>query len=251
MTYDYHNETISIEHERRVQQDSPVNRWEASGLRRLKLAINLLAAFLLLGFFNGIAIAGDFSGLALLVVYPDYPVNTDTFYGYTTQVGHAGVLLIKKDGLTKYYEFGRYDAAKKGEVRKVTIPDVTMSGGKPTESSLKAVLKELSSKSGRNGRIRAALFLNMDFDAMNDLALKRMSGSGLDQYSASSFNCGHFAEQIVLAGNPKVDRPTILVPVPNNFVDEYIEEKNAEVLYDRTNDTIEVGIGDESDAKLP
>jgi hypothetical protein len=210
-----------------------------------------LVAILVLGVWNTPALAGDFSGLAILIVFPDYPVNTDTFYGYTTQVGHAGVLLIKKDGLTKYYEFGRYDAAKKGEVRKVTIPNVSMSGGKPTDVSLKAVLKDLSSKSGHNGRIRAALFLSMDFDAMNDLALKRMSGSGLDQYSATSFNCGHFAEQIVLAGNPKVDRPSIVVPVPNNFVDEYIEEKNAEVLYDRTADTIKVGVGDETDAKLP
>ena len=37
--------------------------------------------------------------------------------------------------------------------------------------------------------------------------------------------------------------------VPNNIVDEYIEEGNAEVLFSPTTGKISIGEGDESDAK--
>ena len=38
-------------------------------------------------------------------------------------LGHAGVMLIRgRDGMTKYYEYGRYDPANLGRVRRVAIP---------------------------------------------------------------------------------------------------------------------------------
>ena len=104
---------------------------------------------------------------ALYVVYPDYPVNTDSWYGYTTLVGHAGALLISSTGLTKYYEFGRYPPGVAGRVRSVTVPTtVSDANGKATPDSLKAVLSKLASSSGKNTRIRAAYFLNVDFEKM-------------------------------------------------------------------------------------
>jgi len=54
-----------------------------------------------------------------------------------------------------------------------------------------------------------------------------------------------------LQGNPKIDRPLIINPMPNNIVDEYIEEGNAEVLFSPTTGVISIGKGDESDAKKP
>ncbi|OLT60779.1 hypothetical protein [Moorena bouillonii] len=182
---------------------------------------------------------------ALLVTYPDYPVNTDTFYGYTEMVGHAGVLLIKQSGLTKYYEFGRYDPAMNGVVRNKRIPNAVIgSNGKATPSILKAILRSLSTQSGKNTRIRAAYFINMDFDKMLAYAITEQP-----QYSIISFNCGHYAQAVILKGNPNVDRPLIINPTPNNIVDEYIEEGNAEVLFSPTTGEMTIGKGDESDAK--
>ncbi|MEG4065427.1 hypothetical protein [Microcoleus sp. SVA1_A1] len=182
---------------------------------------------------------------ALLITYPDYPVNTDTFYGYTTLVGHAGVLLIKSNGLTKYYEFGRYDPAKNGLVKNRRIPNAQItSDGKPTTSSLKNILSILSTESGKGGRIIAAYFINVDFDKMLAQATKAQP-----KYDIKSFNCGQYAESVILQGNPRIDRPLIINPTPNNIVDEYIEEGNAEVLFSPTTGEISIGEGDESDAK--
>lgn len=182
---------------------------------------------------------------ALLIVYPDYPVNTDSFYGYTTLVGHAGVLLIKSNGLAKYYEFGRYDPAKNGLVRNQAVANAEIgSDGKPTSSSLKKILSTLSAKSGKDTRIRAAYFINMDFDKMLAQATATQP-----KYDITSFNCGHYAESAILKGNACIDRPLIINPVPNNIVDEYIEEGNAEILFSPTTDELTIGEGNESDAK--
>lgn len=182
---------------------------------------------------------------ALLITYPDYPVNTDTFYGYTTLVGHAGVLLIRFDGFTKYYEFGRYDPAKNGQVRSYSIPNSEIGGdGKATSLSLKMILLKLSQQSGKGGRIRAAYFINLDFDKM--LA---QAAATQPKYDVLSFNCGQYAESVVLQGNPRIDRPLIINPTPNNIVDEYIEEGNAEVLFTPNKGEVSIGQGDESDAK--
>lgn len=218
----------------------------------------LISLLMLICAMQGVPAKADESGGALLITYPDYPINTDTFYGYTEQVGHAGVLLIKKDGLTKYYEFGRYASDQRGRVRRVVIPNVKMQSGRPTPASLAKVLKALSDKSGKKGRVRAAYFINMDFKKMNDHAVMLLSQStpsqrGFDanrkSYSITSYNCGHFAETVILKGHPKVDQPTIVNPTPNNFVDEYIEEGNAEVTFNPASNEIVIGTGDESDAK--
>lgn len=187
----------------------------------------------------------DYTGQALLIVYPDYPIDTDTFYGYTKHAGHAGVLLINKLGVTKYYEFGRYDPQKNGLVKTRTIPNVTMERGKVSDQSLKKVLETLSTVSGRGGRIRAARFMNMDFDAMNAWA----KNPGARKYSIQSYNCGHFAEAVIHQGNPRVDKPTIINFTPNNIVDEYIEEGNAEILFNPKDRSLKTGQGNESDAK--
>jgi len=185
---------------------------------------------------------------ALLITYPDYPVNTDSFYGNTDMVGHAGVLLIRADGLTKYYEFGRYDPAKQGKVRNIRVLNAAIaSDGRATPSSLKNILGELSAgpeSPGKGTRIRAAYFINVDFDKMLAQATAKQP-----KYDIVSFNCGSYAESVILQGNPKIDRPLIINPTPNNIVDEYIEEGNAEVLFSPTTGDISIGQGDESDAK--
>jgi hypothetical protein len=104
----------------------------------------------------------------------------------------------------------------------------------------------LSTKSGQGTRIRAAYFINVDFDKMLSQAT-----AAQPKYDILSFNCGQYAESVILQGNPKIDRPLIINPVPNNIVDEYIEEGNAEVLFSPITGDISIGKGDESDAKKP
>jgi hypothetical protein len=182
---------------------------------------------------------------ALLITYPDYPINTDTFYGYTTLAGHAGVLLVRSDGLTKYYEFGRYDPANNGLVRNQVVPNAQIaSDGRTTPTSLKNILSILSTKSGKGGRIRAAYFINVDFDKMLTKAT-----SPQPRYDITDFNCGQYAESVILQGNSRIDVPLIIDPTPNNIVDEYIEEGNAEVLFSPAPENISIGVGDEADAK--
>lgn len=60
---------------------------------------------------------------AFLIVFPDYKISA--FGRKFKNLGHAGILLIdNKTGLTKYYEYGRYDSNNKGIVRTYRIPDV-------------------------------------------------------------------------------------------------------------------------------
>lgn len=67
-------------------------------------------------------------------------------------------------------------------------------------------------------------------------------------YGLTSNNCGTFARDVI-AEDEDVDNPSIWDPKPINIVDEYIEEGNAEVIYDPTINTTTIGKGDESDAK--
>lgn len=194
--------------------------------------------------------SADKSGEALLIVFPDYPVNTDEF-GQTEKVGHAGVLLIDQSGLTKYYEFGRYSGSgERGLIRKMPkLSNVKIENGLATHASLAKSLAEISAWSGKDGRIRAAYFVNMDFAKMNDFAEAQTGEKRTHpDYSPTTNNCGHFAEAVILKGNDNVDRPVILNFLPNNVVDEYIEEGNAEVKFSMP-DKLEVGRGDEADAK--
>lgn len=192
---------------------------------------------------------------ALLVVYPDYPVNTDSFYGNAENVGHAGVMLISATGLTKYYEFGRYPPnypgvftnrpAARGNTRNVSIANVILgANGKATPASLGQILSSLSREAGKNGRIRAAHFINMNFAVMETAARAEQP-----DYEFLFFNCGGYAERVAVSGHPDVDQPLIINPTPRNIVDEYIEEGNAEVLWNPGDTVATIGEGDEADAK--
>src|SRR5262245_42781104 len=108
--------------------------------------------------------------VAIPIAFPDYLIavktaakelripltsRTVTIIPATKQkvphLGHAGVLFIDgKSGLTKYSEYGRYDAAEKGWTRSVAVPDVVIVKGKPTRKSLIKTLARISEKAGQN-----------------------------------------------------------------------------------------------------
>ncbi len=171
----------------------------------------------------------------VLVVFPDYKISTPV--GKVGGLGHAGVLLIdNKTGTTKYYEYGRYDKEGKGEVRQITISDVTIGkDGKPTSESLNKVMGELSEKAGKGGRIDGAYVDSDDYKSMKTYAEDKKSENTLsdrEPYSLTGNNCGTFAADVVNQDEKvKEKAPTIIDPRPNSIVGEY-QNKFRTITYD-------------------
>ena len=162
---------------------------------------------------------------AILIVWPDYPA------GGKDGTGHAGVLLINnKTGLTKYYEYGRYDRENQGIVIHYAIPNVEIGeDGKPTEESLNNVLDFIGVRSGtREGKtydLIAAYFESDKFEEMNSYAQERLSeNSNPDRksYSTTTNNCGHFATNVIRQDS-NISRPLIRRPAPKGLIRQYIK----------------------------
>src|SRR6218665_2187311 len=204
---------------------------------------------------------------AILIVFPDYKIDPELKVGKWKApkvggLGHAGVLLIdNKTGVTKYYEYGRYQTTDgaKGSVRNITVSNVVIGeDGKPTQESLNKVLGQISQKSGQRGKIEGAYVISDQFKAMNSYAQDKLNESNPGNpdydknrppYALSENNCGTFAADCINQ-DPTVDRPSISNPTPTNIVDEYQEEGNARVTYDPKTKKSTIGNGDESDAKV-
>ena len=109
---------------------------------------------------------------AVLITFPNYRAM---YRGYKIpHTGHSGVLLIdNKTGLTKYYEYGRYDRANVGVTLNKKVPDVTLKDGSPTLESLNNVLSTISRQSGDNGNIEGAYIKSENFKLMNAFAEKK------------------------------------------------------------------------------
>lgn len=159
------------------------------------------------------------------IVFPDYKISTPL--GKISGLGHAGVLLIdNKSGLTKYYEYGRYDKEGKGLVRSQTIPNVEIGkDGKPTHESLQKTLSAISEKAGQGGRIEGAYIESENFESMNNYAKQRLKDNQNDNrtpYSLTSNNCGTFAKDVLEADpNVKKKSPSIIDPRPVSIVEEF------------------------------
>jgi hypothetical protein len=156
------------------------------------------------------------------------------------ELGHAGVLFINgKNGLTKYFEYGRYDRAALGVTRQVTIPDVAIDPkGRPTYKSLCKTLHQISTVAGQGGRISGA-YIEVPtggFSAMLAYCQKRVSANKDPQrapYSLTTHSCIHFVKEVMEAGG--VDTPWMLDPRPIGYIDrvraglpklDYMPKKN-------------------------
>lgn len=200
---------------------------------------------------------------ALYIAFPDFKIDTETALGKVGGLGHAGVVLIDEKGSTRYYEYGRYATkdGTKGRVRKITVPDVKIgTDGRATQESLEKLLSHISKTSGQGGRVDAAYFINVDFEAMDSYAKKKLKETNPEYkeydknrkpYDLTNNNCGTFAEDVITQ-DKTVDKPSIYVKSPTNIVEEYQEEGNAKVTYDpaKKKDKLTIGTGDEDDAKI-
>ncbi len=188
----------------------------------------------------GAAKAGD---ILIPINFPDFLVGTPS--GPVPELGHAGILLIRgSDGLTKYYEYGRYDPPQNlGLVRVGSIPNVQMqANGKPTDESLKKVLKAISEKSGGKSNIAAA-FIPADakFVAVNQFAenrFKQNSDPERKRYNILTNNCMHFVKDALSAAN--LTLPSMVDPRPNSYIGE-LRDSFMDLDYDFKNNTLKFG----------
>jgi RHS repeat-associated protein len=164
---------------------------------------------------------------AVAIGFPNYQIE---YRGRKwNNLGHAGVLLINpKSGLTRYYEFGRYDETS-GFVRRVPIGNVVMQNGAPTTDSLGAVLAQISQNSGQGGPIQGAYFAGADFQRMeayaSGLAGKTSADGGYGDWSPYN-SCGTFVQDTLKKGG--IDTPWMVDPRPNSYLGELQGVQGAE-----------------------
>ena len=161
----------------------------------------------------------------IYIAFPDYKISTPI--GKIGNLGHAEVLLIdNKTGVTKYYEYGRYDKEGKGVVRTFAVPNVKIGQDKkPTLESLNKTLSIISEQAGHAGRIEGAYIESDKFKEMKNYAESKIAenaNSKRKEYSLRNNNCGTFAAD-VLKQDPSVKdkAPVIIDPRPNSIVKEY------------------------------
>jgi hypothetical protein len=181
------------------------------------------------------------------VVFPDFkilveipPTEVDVFPAWTwdnvrvpghkdryENLGHAGVLIVNgKTGLTKYYEYGRYDPKGVGLVRKIDLPDAKVDKGKVNLASLKPVLDKISRVAGQNGRVWG-VYMEVDgkFDAMVQYAELRKNENIMPNrrpYSLTNNSCLHFSKEVTRRGG--VGMPWLIDPRPVVYIGKLRDE---------------------------
>jgi RHS repeat-associated protein len=182
----------------RRDYDPAVGRWTSKDPIGFAGGLNLYG-YVVQDPVNGIDPDGE---AAVYINYDYYPVETG--FG-KLPLGHAGVLTIDEDtGVTKYYEYGRYDAAQCGIGRKASkIPNVKIVDGSPTSESLQKVYDHLSRNYGKGSHVTATYFANADEYRVIEFAEQRVrESSNPDRqcYSVFSRNCKTFAQDAIDAG---------------------------------------------------
>ncbi|USD66043.1 hypothetical protein [Vibrio sp. SCSIO 43136] len=190
------------------------------------------------------------SDLIIPIVFPDYKVTIETpsvrfkvpdlipfvdilpnniTVAHTENkldnLGHAGILFIQgKTGVTKYYEYGRYDPQNRGWVKKIyNLPNVKMTAGDQIEpQSLSTVLGVISRKAGLSGRISGAYIeVPNRFEQILEFAIYRVSQNKIPHrkpYDVFSYSCVHFMQGALEAAG--LDTPWLIDPRPVSYIEE-------------------------------
>ncbi len=144
---------------------------------------------------------------AISVHYRYYMVDTGAkFMGKPIKLplGHAAVIAVDPtSGLTKYFEYGRYDRAGFGVVQNPGVPNLVMKNGKPTEESLQRLYKYISEHLGHGKTVDATYYEDADFNKVVDFATDRMNDKNREPYDKWSNNCKTFSKEAIEAGRRK------------------------------------------------
>lgn len=165
---------------------------------------------------------------AVAVAYVGYRVATPLG---PLPLGHSGVSIVRGDGGTKYYEFGRYRPG--GQVRyKGPFPNLTMGkNGVPTRDSLKAYMAVLSTEAGQGMPVNAAYFVNDKPAEMTKFAEERRQDSSKQgAYSLTDNNCATFTEDVLDAGGERLDAS--VVNSPGNVMQELQDRADFSMYFD-------------------
>ncbi len=180
--------------------------------------------------------------LIIPIVFPEYRISVNTpriqvdvfpwtdFDNFTipsskqklSNLGHAGILLVNgKNGVTKYYEYGRYDPPEyKGVIRRVPLPDAMVNKSGVILSSLIAPLHKISEVSGQGGRLEAVFIEATDvFVKLNQMILARKLQNNDPKrkpYDLTSNSCIHFVKWVVKMSGK--DTPWMVDPRPNSYL---------------------------------
>lgn len=162
----------------------------------------------------------------VVIVFPYVTIEVPNI-GQVPFIGHAGVLLINGgSGLTKYYEYGRYDPPGIGIVRNKAVPNITMDvDGEPNLLELKATFRAITEQSGKKTSINSVSYLTPG-KFNNGLTfcqgrLDQNSDPQRQAYDVVLNNCVSFADQTAktmvdtltqMAGMP------IFNPIPHTYI---------------------------------
>ncbi len=175
------------------------------------------------------------------IVFPDYKISA---LGTTwSSLGHAGILLVLgSTGTTKYYEYGRYDKAAVGLVRKRDVPNARILDGKIDQQSLSMALHEIALKAGHATRIEGA-YIEQDGGYPKALAaiqarLDTNKDANRKSYGLLMNNCADFMKQALEAAG--VDVPWMIDPRPNSYIAE-LRSDFPSLDYDPGSKTLVIG----------
>lgn len=152
-----------------------------------------------IGMVDPLGLAGCF------VNFPDYPITIPgTSWQTTLTPGHAGALgYDNSTGVTRYYEYGRYDSDF-GNVRRQPVPDLKIGrDGQPTPESLKALREFLSRETGKSTPAELTCEKDIDEKKLYEYAEKLMRDANRPPYSWkpwASNTCRDFANRALKAG---------------------------------------------------
>ncbi|MDE8602975.1 hypothetical protein M3I01_008565 [Marinomonas sp. RSW2] len=181
------------------------------------------------------------------IVFPDYRVTVEvkkeevdvlpwvTFDNFSfkykdkiSNLGHAGILFINgRSGVTKYYEYGRYDPQKKGIVLKAkNLPDAKVIDGELDTKSIKEALSFISRVSGQSGRI-SGVYIEVEDEygkALEYVEARRSKNTlkNRKEYDLLRNSCIHFVKETVEVTD--AISPWMVGPRPNSYIGEFRDD---------------------------
>jgi RHS repeat-associated protein len=159
---------------------------------------------------------GDPYGLAACkVMFPNYPVEYSDGKTSTWLGGHGGILIYDENGLTQYYEYGRYSPSdprtigvrlpsNEGNVRRITVPNVILDeNGDATPESIEAIKNALANKAGKGTKANLTCDANADEDKILEYILQFAKNKNRPKYRWTPWNsnqCRDFAKDAFKIG---------------------------------------------------
>ncbi|VWC04506.1 YD repeat-containing protein [Burkholderia lata] len=137
------------------------------------------------------------------VLFPDYPIEYANGKTSTWLGGHAGILLYSSTGVTQYYEYGRYNPnspgiigaklpADSGNVRRVSVPNLSLDeDGQPTQKSLDVLREALSKKAGKGTKTELKCDVTVDEKKAAEHAIGVANNVDRKAYSWTPWNANH------------------------------------------------------------